>query len=76
MNIALTKQETARVAKLAEQRPGISRHRTGKAIFRLGERVLVQQPEALDDELACMSREDEQRRKPKGSDPTIEEAKP
>lgn len=52
--LTFTREEQAIIKPLAEARPGVSRHRIAKALWRLGLRVLDQQPEALDDELAVM----------------------
>lgn len=62
MSILLTDEDRHMVAALSEERPGVTRHRIGRAIWRLGRRVHEQQPELLDDELATMDREAAARR--------------
>jgi hypothetical protein len=62
MSIVLTDEDRNLVAALAEERPGVSRHRVGRAIWRLGRRVYETQVELLDDELAEMDREAAARR--------------
>ena len=68
--VTLTREEARYVAQLAAARPGVSKHRVGRALFRLGRRVESQQPEALDDELGEMGREAERRCRSIGDQPT------
>lgn len=62
MSILLTDEDRHMVAALSEERPGVTRHRIGRAIWRLGRRVYENQAELLDDELAEMDREADARR--------------
>lgn len=62
MSILLTDEDRQMVAALSEERPGVTRHRIGRAIWRLGRRVYENQAELLDDELAEMDREADARR--------------
>jgi hypothetical protein len=59
----LLQEEEALIASLAAERPGVSRHRVSRALWRLGRRVHGRQPELLDDELATMDEESQQRRR-------------
>lgn len=60
--ITLKEDEQQLVRSLATERPGVSAHRVARAIWRLGLRVLGQQEELVDDELAAIMAEAAARR--------------
>lgn len=62
MSIVLTDEDRHLVTALSEERPGVTRHKVARAIWRLGRRVYENQVELLDDELAEMDREAAARR--------------
>ncbi len=60
--LTLTAEEQRVVRRISAERPGVTPHRIGRCLFRLGLRVVGQQRELIDDELTALTAEAETRR--------------
>lgn len=60
--LTLTAEEQRVVRGISADRPGVTPHRIGRCMFRLGLRVFGQQSELIDDELTALTAEIETRR--------------
>ncbi len=61
--LTLTDAEQRVIREISADRPGVTPHRIGRCLLRLGLRVFSQQQELVDDELVALVEETETRRR-------------